>query len=173
MKNIRRILASVLVLAVLAVCFSVSASAVIDTEAGKTVTVTFVMNGVFGVNGYFEFSNESMFKSVTYNNKSEIGGDLSNNRVYIYGTGTEPTDIIIEVIVEVDTSAKPGDSCDITLTYETPDVTGQMGDFSTMTETVRIVDIPPTSDAPVITAVAAAATALICGTVIIRRRERA
>lgn len=173
MKNIRKILASVLIVAVLALSLCVAASAVIETEAGKTVTVTFSVSGVFGINGYFEFSNADMFKSVEYVNQTELNGELANDRVYIYHTGSEPADIVIDVTVEVDPSAKPGDSCEIKLTYETPDVNGQMGEFATMAETVTIVDVPPTSDASVAAAVIAAAAALVCGLAAANRRENA
>ena len=165
MKSLRKILAGLLLVTILAVCFATSAFAVIKTEAGKTETIEFKIDNTYGVNGYFEFSNKPMFTSVEISHDSTdstMTGDLSNDRVYIYGKNQ--TNVTIKIVVKVADSAKPGDSCTITLTYETADaegnVTGDTAAMEVLSETVEIVDTPPTSDAAVVVIAAAAALAL-------------
>ncbi len=163
MKSLRKIFSGLLLVSILAVCFATSAFAVIETEAGKTVTVEFNIESSYGVNGYFEFSNKPMFESVEISQDSTLAGEISNDRVYIFGK--ESTTVTIKLDVKVVTSAKPGDSCTIKFTYELADkdgnMTGDAAGWKEASETVTIVEVPPTSDAAI--AVIAAAAILAIG----------
>ena len=170
MKTLRKLLVGLLVVSIMAACMATSAFAVIETEAGKSVTVTFNIESSYAINGYFEFSNKPMFSSYEFSQDSTFTGELSYDKVYIFGKESTSVDIMIDVVVSTD--AKPGDSCDIKFTYEVGNSEGNMtGDstgWKTLTETVVIVDVPPTSDAAV-AAIAAVAVVALGGAIAIRK----
>ena len=171
MKTLRKILVGLLVISIMAVCFATSAFAVIETEAGKSVTVSFNIESSYGVDGNFEFSNIDLFSSVEFSHESQFIGEISNNKVYIYGK--EASASVIKVDVVVATNAKPGDSCEIKFNYEVADREGQMSEWKTISETVVIAEeIPPTSDVAVAVTAAAAVIAL-GGAVIAGKANRA
>lgn len=117
-----------------------------EAEPTKSVTVTFSIPSVYGVDGYFEYSNKALFSGITYRNNSSLVGDISNDRVMIYGSNE--TNVILEVVVTIKSDAKAGDKCDIKLTYETSNVDGDVSAWKTQTQTVTVKAAPETTKAP-------------------------
>ena len=119
-----------------------------EAEPTKSVTVTFSIPSVYGVDGYFEYSNKALFSGITYRNNSSLVGDISNDRVMIYGSNE--TNVILEVVVTIKSDAKAGDKCDIKLTYETSNVDGDVSAWKTQTQTVTVEapSVPETTKAP-------------------------
>ena len=124
------------ILAILISGLTVSVFGATEVEAGSTVTVSFTINGINGIDGYFEFSNRSLFKSISYKNSSKLAGDIANDRVYLYGSSE--ANVVISVTMTTVKTAAVGDQCNITFTYETSDLNGQMSDWKTQTKTVKI-----------------------------------
>lgn len=141
MKTMKKLLAVIFILA-LTVSTAVSAlAATVQTEAGKTVTVTFTVPDTYAIDGYFEFSNRDLFSSVSFanGNTADFGGGIENDRVYFYDNGGEVSHTaIVNVTVTVKSSAKPGDKCDIVLNYESADVNRDMFRKPAITNTVII-----------------------------------
>ncbi|MBQ3869718.1 MAG: hypothetical protein II777_04150 [Clostridia bacterium] len=149
MKTLRKIIVCLLVLAITA-AMSVTVYGAIEAEAGKSVTVTFTVEDVYGVDGYFEFSNRSLFKSIKYSYSGKISGDISNDKIFLYGSNE--VDVKITVTASIAKNAKVGSSCDIKLTYEKSDVNGSMSDWMEMTKTVKVKAAPPPDTEPPTTA---------------------
>ncbi len=177
MKTLRKLLVGLLVVAIMAVGLATSAFAVIETEPGKTVTVSFDIESSYAINGYFEFSNRAMFDSFEFSQDSTFTGELSYDKVYIFGK--ESTAVSIKLDAVVSSSAKPGDSCEIVFHYEVGDKDGNMSGgeatgtgLKTRSETDVIIDVPPTSDAAV-AVIAAAAVIALGGAVIVGKANRA
>ena len=140
MKLSKKLFVGVIVLA-LVVCLSVTAFAnneIKEVTAGETVKVTFEVDGVFGIDGYFEFSKPEMISEITFD-KGTVTGEVSNDRAYLYTHGRDAIDIVIEATVTVSESAQVGDRCVITLNYEENDVAGTMGEWKEITNTIVIV----------------------------------
>lgn len=126
----------ILMLVALTFVLSVSAFAAIEVKAGKSSTVTFSISGIYGIDGYFEFSNRNLFSSVTYRNNSDLVGNVSDDGVYLYGFSK--TDVKIELKVTIDPKAAPSDSCNIVFHYETSDENGDMSDWTKQSQTVKV-----------------------------------
>ncbi len=135
MKKMSKVLACILTIMILA-AFSAFTAFAVETEAGQTVTVSLTVPAVFGINGNLSLSNPSMFTSVNYENKSSATGEISEEKVYLFGS--EETDITIDVTVTVRSDAQPGDSCVITLNYESSDLDGTMAPWTSVAQTVTI-----------------------------------
>ena len=169
MKTVKKLLAGLLLVTVIAI----SLSTVIETEAGKSVTVSFNIESSYGVDGHFTFSNRDMFESVEFSQESTLGGELSNDKVYIFGK--ESTTAVIKVDVKVVSTAKPGDKCEITFKYELAAADGAMSEWKTQSETVVIAEEipnPPSSDAAV-AAIAASAIIALGAVVIVKKAHKA
>ena len=139
MKPMKKLLIGLLALTLLLGC-TITALAAIDVKPGKSVSVSFTVKDVYTIDGYFEYSNKDLFKSVTYQINSKLIGSVSNDRLYAYdATGSsDPSDITITISGTVASNAKTGDKCDIKLTYETADSNGNMSEWKTMTKTVTV-----------------------------------
>ena len=146
MKKVKKIIISFLILAILISGLTVSVFGATEVEAGSTVTVSFTINGINGIDGYFEFSNRSLFKSISYKNSSKLAGDIANDRVYLYGSSE--ANVVISVTMTTVKTAAVGDQCNITFTYETSDLNGQMSDWKTQTKTVKIKAKPVVTEPP-------------------------
>lgn len=144
MKIVRKLLLGILVAAMVA-GLTINALGATEAEAGKTVTVTFSAKGVCGIDGYFEYSNKEIFKSISYRNDSKLAGDIANDKLYLYGSSE--TDVTISVTVTLAADAKPGSSCDIILTYETSDLDGSVSDWKTLTKTITVKEKEETKPA--------------------------
>ncbi len=139
MKISKKLLAMVMAL-LLALCALpvVSAAGSTNAEPGKTVSIQFDFSKIYGVDGEFQFSNRSLFSSVSYDtSKSGMGGSIDNDKCFLYGA-SEVTGYI-SVNLTVKPGAAVGDSCTITFTYETSDENGNMSEWKTATATVKVV----------------------------------
>ena len=134
MNIIKRLSAFAMALVLIA-AMAVTVSAA-EAEPGKTVTVSFSAPSVYGIDGYFEYSNKAIFSGMSYHNNSSLAGDIANDRVFLYGSSE--SNVVIEIAVTVKAGAKVGDSCQITFTYETSDADGQMSDWKSQTQTVTV-----------------------------------
>lgn len=134
MKRFSKIFAIALVLSM--ILASLPAAFAAGTEPGKTATVSFSFQGIYGVDGTFSFSNQAMISSVSYGNSGGMGGKVNNNVAYFYSS--EATNFTINVTVKVADTAKNGDSCDITFTYRTSNQNGEMTAWQTASRTVTV-----------------------------------
>ena len=98
MKITRKIIIFAIITALVA-SLAVTAFAAVPTAAGGTATVIFTVSGIYGIDGFFEFSNRALFSGVSYRNLSAISGDVSNDKVYLYGFSL--TDVNIELTLVV------------------------------------------------------------------------
>ena len=134
--KIFKITTVILMIVAMVSVLSISAFAATEVRPGKTATVTFSIPDIYGIDGYFEFSDGALFSSVDYRNNSSMMGNVSGDGVYLYGFSK--TSVKIEVKVTVSAKAAPGNSCSITFHYETSDENGDMSEWKTMTQTVLV-----------------------------------
>ena len=146
MKTLRKIIICLLVV-MIAAAAPITVHGAIEAEAGKSVTVSFTLNKIYGVDGFFEFSNKSLFRSIKYSYSGKISGDVSDDKVFLYGSSEGDVKIIVSVTLAK--NAKVGDTCDIKLTYETSDLYGSVSDWKTMTKTVKVKATPVVTEPPV------------------------
>lgn len=136
MKKLSRLLSIVMVAAVLLLSMPMTAHG-IEVEPGETYTVRFSYSNIYGIDGNIKFSNRDMLSSVSYDtSKSNLGGSIANDLVYMYGANEVSGSI--GVVVKVSANAKPGDSCTITFTYETSDMDGNMSAWKTSSATITV-----------------------------------
>ena len=121
MKNYKRLLAFLtVVLLILSTSITTLASAVppvTATKAGKTVTISFEYAGIGGIYGIIGYTNPDMIKSVSIDVNSDFQGKLNNNTLAYFSS--TPKDFKATLTVTVADTAKAGDSCLITIKYET------------------------------------------------------
>lgn len=134
MKRFSKIFAIALVLTL--IFASLPAAFAAGTEPGKTATVSFSFQGIYGVDGSFSFSNKGIFSSVSYGNNGTMAGTVNNDIAFFYSSAA--TNFTINVTVQVADSAKNGDSCDITFNYRTSDANGNMSEWKSATKTVTV-----------------------------------
>ena len=134
MKKFSKFLA--IALALTLIFASMPAAFAAGTEPGKTVSVSFSFQGIYGVDGTFTFSNPSILSDISYSYSGGLNGSINNNVAYFYGN--QATDFTITVTAKVVASAKNGDSCDISFTYETSDQNGDMSSWKTSTRTITV-----------------------------------
>ena len=104
MKISKKLLAMVMAL-LLALCALpvVSAAGSTNAEPGKTVSVQFDFSKIYGVDGEFQFSNRSLFSSVSYDtSKSGMGGSIDNDKCFLYGASE------VTGYISVNLTVKPG-----------------------------------------------------------------
>lgn len=136
MKKLSRLLSLVMVAAILLLAMPMTAHG-IEVEPGETYTVRFSYSNIYGIDGNIKFSNRDMLSSVSYDtSKSNLGGSIANDLVYMYGANEVSGSI--GVVVKVSPNAKPGDSCTITFNYETSDMDGNMSGFKTSSATITV-----------------------------------
>ncbi len=155
MNKLNRIFSGLLVLFVI-LCAAAPAVGAVDVEAGKTATVSFSFPNTFSVDGYFDYSNAGLFSGMSFRNNSSLVGEISNDKLYLYGS--DPVNVSVELDVTVKATANVGDSCTITVHYETADLDGNMSEWKTMEQTVTVkaaevvtepvVTTPPETTAP-------------------------
>lgn len=124
------------VLALFLIVASVPTAFAAGTEPGKTASVSFTLNGIYGVDGTFSYSNKSILSDVSYSNSGEMAGKVNNDVAYFYSSNE--SNFTITVTAKVASSAKNGDSCQITFKYRTSDANGNMTEWKTMTKTITV-----------------------------------
>ncbi|MBQ7670599.1 MAG: hypothetical protein IJS45_07760 [Clostridia bacterium] len=144
MKTIKRIFAIVMAFA-FAVSMAVTAFAATQVEQGKTVIVSFTIPESYSADGNFTFSNRDLFTVVNYNWSTALGGSISNDRLFFYSLDGTAASVTINVTVTVKAGASAGDSCDITMNYETSDEAGDMSDWKSMTQTIVVKEAEVTT----------------------------
>ena len=146
MKAAKKIIISFLILAILISSLLVVVFGATEVESGSTVTVLFTVNSVYGLDGYFEFSNKSLFKSISYKNNSKLAGDIANDRVFLYGSNE--ANVTIAVTLTTVRNAAVGSQCEIKFTYETSDANGTMSAWKTQSKTIKIKAKPVETKPP-------------------------
>lgn len=146
MKNMKKIL--VLLLAILTITASVIpsfAAAVPETaeaNASETVEIAFTYENVPGISGTFEFSNPDFVKEYTITSDPVAA---CNETAYAwFNQNGEAVTVTITVKVTLADDVQPGDSCDVTFTYEVSDKDGKLPeipDYKTDTATI-VVPVP-------------------------------
>ena len=124
------ILAIILVLTTTPVAFAAG------VEPGKKASVSFSFNDIYGVDGTFSYSNASILSNISYSNSGNMAGKVNNDVAYFYNS--ESTDFTITINAKVSSSAKSGDTCQITFKYRTSDANGNMTGWQTMTKTITV-----------------------------------
>lgn len=134
MKKLSRIFSVILVLTLIVA--SVPAAYAAGTSPGSAVSVTFTFNNIYGVDGTFTYSNDSILTGVTYSDNGTMSGKVKNNMAYYYTN--EASNLTITISAKVAKTAKNGDTCAITFKYRTSDANGTMSEWKTMTKTVKV-----------------------------------
>ena len=123
-------------LAIILVLTTTPAAFAAGAEPGKTASVSFSFNDIYGVDGTFSYSNASILSNISYSNSGNMAGKVNNDVAYFYNS--ESTDFTITINAKVSSSAKSGDTCQITFTYRTSDANGNMTGWQTMTKTITV-----------------------------------
>ena len=125
-KSIKQIFTKIfaLTLAVAIIfCINVPVSAAVTPSktsayAGQVITLKYKYSGIAGISGTFEYSNPGLFSDVKFNIEGLTGVYNEKNKTLAY-FGTEPVNCTITLTLTVSKNAKIGDSCNISLEYET------------------------------------------------------
>ena len=125
-KSIKQIFTKIfaLTLAVAIIfCINVPVSAAVTPSktsayAGQVVTLKYKYSGIAGIMGTFEYSNPDLFSDVKFNIEGLNGVYNEKNYTLAY-YGTEPVKCTITLTLTVSKNAKIGDTCNISLEYET------------------------------------------------------
>lgn len=125
-----------IILALILVLTTTPAAFAAGVEPGKTASVSFSFNDIYGVDGTFSYSNASILSNISYSNSGNMAGKVNNDVAYFYNS--ESTDFTITINAKVSSSAKSGDTCQITFTYRTSDANGDMTGWQTMTKTITV-----------------------------------
>ena len=107
-------------------------------EAGKTVTLTFTYDNIKGIEGFLEYSNPGMFSNITLT-QSGLGSGMyvpAENH-FIYHDGNLATSVITLTLTIANT-AVAGDTCTVTLKYETTQSSSLPSVPNYMTDTVVV-----------------------------------
>lgn len=107
MRTIKKIVVTLLSLAMLMSMLCVGASAAVSGKAGQSVTVTLSIANSYGMHGSFNISNTGIFESYTVT--SNLPGDINNNMVFVFGT--EKITVKLTLTGTLKSSAKEGDTC--------------------------------------------------------------
>ena len=132
-------------LIVLTLAFVMNAStafvSALDVYPAGKATVEFRYNGIYGINGHFEFSNPSIIKSVSYDTNKALSGKIENDRVFLYGS--DAANLIIYVRIDLKADAPVGSICDVKFNFETSNnELGQMSPKQVDVVTVKVVQKP-------------------------------
>ena len=125
-----------IILALTLIMASVPVTFAAGVELGETASVSFTFKGIYGVDGTFSYSDDSVFSDISYSDSGNMEGNVNNDIAYFYNH--KATDFTITVNATVVDSAKDGDTCQITFTYRTADESGNVTGWQTMTKTVTI-----------------------------------
>ncbi len=147
MKSLKRIVTLLLVLTVAAAAFVLPGAAASEdatANPGKTAQVSFTFENIAGIDGEYFFDNESIIEDVTVSyNKDLPGGDVNQETKKYYIYGSELKTITFTFTVKLSANAKAGDTCAVTMRYETSNVNGEMSDFQTVKKTIKVVAEEP------------------------------
>lgn len=149
MTNIRKGLSFLLTLTMLlsVLCIGVAA---VDATPGQSVTVTFAVNDVYGVDGKISYSNKALFSSLTVELLSGNNGSITENKAYAYSDKSGTYGFVVKATVS--SSAKPGDSCTISFDYrKTTDDNGTNVPAGVYSQTVVVVAPETTVVTPPVT----------------------
>ena len=84
--------------------------------AGETVTATVPFSGVYGVQGTLVLENEAILENVKVSISAPAGYSEVNGKKFIYApSGEDSVSGSIQVTATIKSSAKPGDTCKITV----------------------------------------------------------
>lgn len=139
MKKVNKFLALLLALALIGGVIPSASAANVTVAPGGTTTVSFAVDGAYGLDGTFSFSDSSFITGVSYSDNGAMDGGISGGSAFYYGSASSA--LVIYVTVQVSADAVDGQVCQITFTYETSDENGNMSDWKTSSCTVE-VDIP-------------------------------
>lgn len=145
-KSIKRIFALMLTVAIM-FCANIPVWAAVSPSktnafAGQVITLKYKYSGIAGINGTFTYSNPDLFSNVKFDIDGLSLGKYSDTTKTLAYLGTEPVNCTITLTLTVSGKAKVGDTCDITLKYETT-VDGNMPsvpDYKYDKSTITIVE---------------------------------
>ena len=113
-----------------------------NVYAGQVITVKYSYSGIAGINGTFSYTNSAMFSDVKFKIDGLTLGKYNEQNKTLAYLSTEPVNCTITLTLTVANNAKVGDSCSITLKYETT-VDGNMPsvpDYKYDTTTITVVE---------------------------------
>ncbi|MBE6788370.1 MAG: hypothetical protein E7539_01760 [Ruminococcaceae bacterium] len=122
-KNIKKVLALMLTVALL-LCANIPVFAAVSPSktnayAGQVVTLKYTYSGIAGINGTFTYSNPDVFSDIKFTIDGLTSGLYSPETKTLAFFGSKPVNCTITLKLTVSPKAKIGDSCNITLQYET------------------------------------------------------
>lgn len=130
--------------AALALAFTLTATVAFAAEKkpGESGSESIAhVDGIYGIQGTISYSgNQNIFeggKVTLSHNLSNLAGQTKESAIFIYGTEASTGDVLVNYKVASD--ATPGDSCTITLNYDTSDENGNMTRQQVGSVTVTVV----------------------------------
>lgn len=159
MKYCNRILAVLLVAALLAAAVPAvfAAGSSKNATAGSSVTLSFSYSSIYGLDGEFSLNDPSgIVESWKVSGSSgSLVGTASTKAFFYSATGTSGN-VTINVLVQLKSSAQPGQTASIVFNYEpVVDAMGTPGGSKTDTSTVTVIQqvtpVEPTPTVPVAT----------------------
>ncbi len=161
MKSLKKFLSVMLVLAVFTAALVIpAAAATTDATAnpGKTATLEFTVDDIYGIDGTYSFDNEEIIESVSVAYMTEMNGQSSEaNKAFIYSIGNGPLSFTMKFEVKLKADVKAGDTFTVTIKYETANKEGDVTEWITETATLKVVvenkpvDPPNPPQPPVVT----------------------
>lgn len=149
MNNIRKAFAVVIALVLLAgLAMTVAAATGNKTVyAGESVTVTFTYKDSYSLDGQFTVNDPNGIIEGTPDYRIQDrdgmqGGQISGNKVFLYDTSNPATahDVVVSAVVNIKSTAKVGDTCKITFSYNRgTEGTGMEVQSGSDTATIEVV----------------------------------
>lgn len=102
-------------------CISLSA---VDVEQGKTHNVNISFDDVAGVDGKISYSNPDLFTAVTAKPYTNSKGEVTEEAFLLNSADAEKAKLGFALTLKVSGKAKVGETCVITITYNTWDENG-------------------------------------------------
>ncbi len=111
MKKTAKILTFLLIISILASLFAFNTAAAVSGKAGQTVKVTFSFPNAYGANGHITYSNPGILSDVSVS--SNLAGTCTKDAFLVFGISK--TTVTVTVTAKINSSAKAGDSCTISI----------------------------------------------------------
>lgn len=121
-RTIKRLFVSIL--AVVCLCANIPVYAAVSpakttAHAGQVVTLTYTYKGIAGINGTFTYSNPSVFSDINFSIDGLSTGKYNEKTKSLAYFSASPVNCTVTLKLTVANGAKIGETCDISLQYET------------------------------------------------------
>ena len=138
-KKFRKVATKV---AVLALAFVLTATVAFAREKkpGESGSEAIAnVSGIYGIQGTISYSgNQNIFEGgkVTLSHNLSLTGDVTESAIFLHGTDAASGSVLVNYKVRA--NATPGDSCTITINFDTSDKDGNMTNGQSGSVTVTV-----------------------------------